>query len=651
MTEVLEAPAATPPPSYVPLVLARVRRGWLPPPELKVSEFADAHIIVTSGPLAGTRWQTAFAPYQRGILDAVHEAGVQIVVVQGSSQWGKTSCAVAVAAYHIAHDPCSILVVEPTVDPMAIDFGKNRLDPLIEATPILNETVGKKRAKGATNTTLSKTFRGGQINIGGANSAASLAARTVRLLILDEIDRYPPELPGEGSTLRVAMKRTQAYTRRRRILMLSSPTVEDGPIHAWFKRGDQRRYFVPCPACSTMHPFEWRQVRWVDEDPTTARLHCPACDYGISDAERVAILSKGEWRAGNAGRRDKTVVSFHLWEAYSPLSSLSEIVGTFLSAREKQKAGDRSEMHTWQNTTLGEPVDRNAGERLEPDQLLLRREAFITGEVDVPAGACCLTMGVDVQDDRLELLVVAWGPGEESWVVDRATLPGDTSQPEPWGQLDEVLDQQYRHASGQRLMIQAACIDSAGHRTTLVYDYADRKAARRVYAIIGRDGQRPIVSSPSPKRWGRQQRQVPLYTVGVDAAKSLVMARLKVTEHGPGYVHLPVADWCDAEFAAQLAAESLVTRWTKGVPSQVWKKLRARNEMLDCAVYATAALRLLNPKLAQMLETLNATAEKKKAAETGGPAKAAPVAPGAPQPGQVTGTVGRRVIRSRYLGR
>jgi phage terminase large subunit GpA-like protein len=633
-------------PSFVPAVLARVRQGWLPPPELKVSEFADAHIIVTSGPLAGTRWQTAFAPYQRGILDAFHETGVQIVVVRGSSQWGKTSCAVAVAAYHMAHDPCPILVVEPTVDPMALDFGKNRLEPLIEATPILRETVGKKRAKTGSNTTLSKSFKGGQVNIGGANSAASLAARSVRLLILDEIDRYPPELPGEGSTLRVAMKRTQAYTRRRRIMMLSSPTIEDGPIDSWFKRGDQRYYFVPCPSCGHMHRFEWRLVRWVDDDPTTARLHCPECDYGITDAERVAILSKGEWHASNPGRRDKTVVSFHLWEAYSPLSSLSEIVGTFLSAREKQKAGDKSEMHTWQNTTLGEPVERDGGERIEPDSLLARRETYLGEDIEVPAGACCLTMGVDTQDDRLELLVFAWGPGEESWVVDRATLPGDTSQPEPWAQLDEVLDQQYRHPSGQRLMIQSICIDSAGHRTTMVYDYADKKASRRVYAIIGRDGQRPIVSSPSPKRWGRQQRQVPLYTVGVDAAKSLFMSRLKLTEKGPGYVHLPVADWCDQELVNQLTSEKLVTKWHKGVPTQVWRKLRPRNEMLDCSVYATAALRLLNPKLVQMLEQLNRSARD----QAPKPPKSVPSGGGV-QPGQVSGTVGRRVIRSRYLGR
>lgn len=624
--------------------LVRVRAGYAPPTRLKVSEFADAHIIVTSGPLAGTKWQTSFAPYQRGIMDAFHEPGVTHVIVKGSSQWGKTAIAVNLVAFHIAHDPCPIMVVSPTVDPMAKDFAVNRLEPVISATPILRDAVSKKRAKDATNTTLAKTFRGGAISISGANSAASLASRAIRVLVLDEVDRYPAELPGEGSTLAIALKRTTTFRGRKRVLMASSPTFEGAPIDAWHQRGDQRRYYVPCPACGHMHAFEWQNVKWVDDDPATARLHCPSCDHPITDAERVAILSGGTWRPEKPGRRDKAIVSFHLWEAYSPLSSLSEIVGTFLSAREKQKAGDKAEMHTWQNTTLGEAVEAEQGIKVDPDSLLLRREMY-PDAIDVPAGACCLTMGVDTQDDRLELLVIGWGPGEESWIVDRQTLSGDTSRPEPWAALDQALDQPYRHASGQDLYIQATCIDSAGHRTTMVYDYAEKKAARKVFAIIGRDGQRPIVSSPSPKRWGRDERQVPLYTIGVDAAKALWVSRFKMTERGPGFMHLPSADWCDAEFAAQLTSEKLVTKFHRGQRMQVWRKIRTRNEALDCSVYGLGALRLLNPRLPQMAARLASLMPIVPSAPEGLDGTTAPPTPTRPP----AAPRARRVSRSNYL--
>jgi phage terminase large subunit GpA-like protein len=634
MTDVLIG--VSPDAARVQASLKRVKSNYAPPPQLKVSEFAEREIVLTSGPLAGTRWRNAFAPYQVGIMDAFHEDGVEIAVVMGSSQWGKTSIAVNVAGYHIKHDPCTILIVEPTLDPMATDFATNRLEPVIEASPTLQECFSKKKSKDAQNTKLNKRFRGGSLALAGANSAASLAARPTRVLILDEVDRYPLELPGEGNTISIAMKRTTTFRRRKRILMLSSPTIEDAPIHSWYERGDQRKYFVPCPDCGFMHPFEWANVKWDHDDPLTARLECPACGHAIDDAARIAILANGEWRPTNKIRREKRIVSFHMWEAYSPLSALSDIVAAFLAAMVKKKAGDRSEHHTWQNTTLGEPVPSDDGEGVESNVLMLRREETVP-DVDVPYGACCLTMGVDTQDDRLELVVIAWGPGEESWVVDRDTLPGDTSQPGPWLMLDEVLDAPYRHAGGQMLHIQATCIDSAGHRTTMVYDYAEKKAARRVYAIIGRDGQRPIVSSPSPKKWGRNQRQVPLYTIGVDAAKSLLVSRLALTEKGPGYVHLPHADWCDDEFAAQLASERLVRRKVRGLPVQVWKKIRPRNEALDCAVYATAAMRLLNPRLAVMAQQLAAMSAPPP------PLAGAPPHPVGPTPRRP------RVARSRYL--
>lgn len=577
--------------------LARVRATWAPPPQFTVSEFSDRELVVTSGPLAGTRWQTSFAPYQRGILDAVHELGVQFVVVMGSSQFGKTACLVNVVSYYIAHDPCSILVVEPTVDPMAKDFAKNRLDPTIKASPCLSAVVDKKRQKDASNSVLLKTFRGGFLALAGSTSAASLAARSIRVLICDEIDRYEHTLKGEGDTLSVAIKRTTTFQSRRRVLLVSTPTVVGGPIETWFRRGDQRRYHVPCPSCGVMHPFLWKQVRWDRDDPATARIHCPACDYPISNAERVAILARGEWRPEpGVERADPSIVSFHLWEAYSPMSSLREIVAGFLRAREAQKAGDRAEMHTWENTTLGEPVEPDRGEGAEPHVLLMRREAY-GDDVDCPESVCCLTVGIDTQDDRLEALVVGWAPGEESWFVHHERIDGDTSQADPWDRLAEFLDRPYRHALGGTLTFDALCIDTAGHRTTLAYEFVAKHAARRVYGIIGRDGQRPIISAPSPRRWGRGERQIPLYTIGTDAAKALIVSRLLLTEKTRGYVHLPMRDWCGDEFAAQLTSERLVTKFVKGVVVQEWRKFRARNEALDLSVYALGALRLLNPNL------------------------------------------------------
>ena len=570
-------------------------------PRLTVSEFADREIVVTTGPLSGTHWRTDFAPYQRGILDVFSEPGIEFLILKCSSQVGKTASCIIFVSYHMVHDPCPILVVEPTVKPMAEDFGRNRLNTIIEASPALREVVSPAKSKDSSNTILSKSFRGGFLAIGGANSAASLASRSVRLLLLDEIDRYPLELKGEGATIQVALRRTMTYRGRRRVVMASTPTLEGAPIDAWYERGDQRRFHVPCPECKVRFAYTWKQVRWVDDDPTTARMHCPACDYGLDDADRVAVLGGGEWVADKPDRREKNIASFHLWEAYSPLSSLAEIVTQFRAARDAQKRGDQSEMHTWQNTVLGEAVPEDAGEGLESTEVLIRRETFAA---EVPAGAVFLTLGIDTQDDRLEILVTGWGPGEEMWFVDHQIIFGDTSQPHAWEELAAFLDREYKHESGRTLTFGSASIDSAGHRTSEVYAFVRKYGFRKVYAIIGRDGDRPVLSLPSNAKRVKNTPKMLLFTVGVDAAKALIYGRLKLTEPGPGYIHLPNADWCDVEFGEQLCSERLVTRFSKGRPVKVWVNIRPRNEVLDMSVYALHALRTAHPNLTELADLM-----------------------------------------------
>ena len=200
------------------------RDAYRLPPDYRVSDFCDAELIVPTGPLAGTRWRTDFAPYQRGILDSFHEPGVELVAVMGSSQWGKTSIALNLVAYHVAHDPCPILVVQPTRDPMAKDFSLNRLDPLIAATPMLAERVSKRRATNQSNTTYLKTYRGGLLAIAGANSASSLASRSIRLLILDESRSVSARVARRGKHDRSG---AQAYGRIRQPSPGASDLIAD----------------------------------------------------------------------------------------------------------------------------------------------------------------------------------------------------------------------------------------------------------------------------------------------------------------------------------------------------------------------------------------------------------------------------------------
>lgn len=598
-------------------------RALSPPPTLKVSEWADQFRMLSPEASAEPgRWDTSRAPYQRAIMDAVNDPLVDTIVVMSSAQVGKTEILCNVVGYHIDLDPAPILFIQPTLE-MAEAFSKDRIVPMLRDSPSLRSKVSLN-SRDNSNTIRHKTFAGGHLTLAGSNSPAGLASRPIRIVLADEVDRW--EVSDEGDPLALAKKRTTTFWNRKH-LVVSTPTLKGfSRIEAKYEESDQRRCFVPCPHCEHRHVLEWKHVRWIDDNPYTAHLVCPHCGCEIDEGARAQMLKHPEWRATATFRG---IAGFHIWEAYSPWRRLAEIVADFREAKKKPDT-----LQVWVNTSLGETWEEK-GEQPPEDVLLARREPY---DAQVPAGACCLTMSIDTQDDRLEALIIGWGVGEEAWIIEHHTLPGDPQRPEPWLAADELLTAGYTHASGVRLYIEATCVDTAGHRTNFAYDYVAKRQAQRVYGIIGRSGPNmPIVSAPSQKRTGRDARKFPLYTVGVDACKGLIHSRLKVTDAGPGYIHLPLPHQppgaafmpgLNEEHIAQLASEKLVVRHKSGVPVQVWQKTRTRNELFDLFVYGIAALRLRKPNLAEMAARLD------------------PSNPKMPPPPS-----GRRVIRSDYINR
>lgn len=577
-------------------------RALMPPPNLTVSQWADQFRMLSPEASAEPgRWNTSRAPYQRAMMDAICDPRVHTVVVMSSAQIGKTELLLNALGYTVDLDPGPVLLIQPTLE-MAEAFSKDRLDPMLRDTPALREKVRQGR-KESSNTIRHKSFPGGHITLAGSNSSAGLASRPIRFVLADEVDRWEASVGDEGDPLALAGKRTTTFWNRKQ-LVVSTPTVKGvSRIEAKFAESDQRRCFVACPHCATRQVLEWKHVKWRNADPETAHLVCPECGCDITEAERQDMLRDPEWRASAEFRG---VAGFHIWEAYSPWRRLADIVADFLEAK---KAPDT--LQVFVNTSLGETWEEQADDRTDLASVLLARRAPYPAVV--PMGACCLTMSVDTQDDRLEALVVGWGIGEECWIIDHRTLPGDPQQQEPWQALDERLAASYEHESGALLNISATGVDTAGHRTQYAYDYVKPRQHQQVHAIIGRSGEgNAIIVNRSPAN----PRRPTLYTVGVDACKSIVYSRLKVTEQGPGHIHLPLSHTkddayragIDEEFIAQLLAEKLVTKHRMGVAVRQWVQMRPRNEALDLMVYSIFLLRLLRPDLQALSDRLNPTA-------------------------------------------
>lgn len=557
--------------------LAGAMRRLTPPPRLSVAEWADRERRLDSQSSAEPgRWYTSRAEYQRGIMDACSDPSVREVVVMCGTQSGKSEAILNTIGYHMHHDPCPILVMQPTVD-MAQAFSKDRVTAgLIRPTPALRGLVNDSRAKDANNTTLHKVFPGGALSLVGANSPSSLASRPIRVVLCDEVDRYPPSAGEEGDPISLAKRRAATFWNRK-IIQVSTPTNKDASrIEAAYEETDKRVFYVPCQHCGHEQTLKWSQVQWEDDNPKTARYHCPECGVGWTESERHAAVAKGKWVAtapfnGAAG--------FWFNALYSPWVDLVDTVEEFLACRK-----DPMRLKTFVNTILAETWE-DQGDGVDDYAVAKRKEDYD----GIPEDVVLLTAGVDVQDDRLEVEIVGWGAGEESWQIEYHVLYGDPSSPQLWARLDEILLATYEHPTGEPMLIRSTCVDSGGHHTRAVYNYAKTRAGHRVFAIKGVGGEgKPIVGRPSKNNVGK----VPLYAIGVDTAKELHYARLRIDEPGPGYCHFQAKR--DDEYFRQLTAEKQVIRYHKGFPTRTWIKTRTRNEALDVRVYAIAAFHILN---------------------------------------------------------
>lgn len=610
--------------------------GIKPDPDLFVSDWADNHrMLPQKGSPEPGRWQTARTPYLREIMECISPSSTteRIVFMKGA-QLGGTEAGLNLIGFIIHRAPGPVLVIQPTGD-TAKAWSKQRLSAMIEVSPSLQGLIRDSRERDSGNTTLSKEFPGGILVIASAKSTARLRSMPVRYLFLDEVDEYDGEIGGQGDPVALAEKRTSNFAMRK-IYLCSTPTFKShSRIEREYENSDKRRYYVPCPHCEGKQVLKWAGIEWKKDGdnylPETASYRCEHCGILIPEHHKTWMLENGEWMAEAPG--DGRVVGFHLSSLYSPIGwkSWADIVREFLEAHRRQKEGDHAPMETWINTVLGETWEDTV-EQLDHEVLYNRCEQY-GGKV--PMGAAILTAGCDVQKDRIETEIVAWGRDEESWSITYRIFLGDTVKIDVWRELDSFLQETYEHESGTRLRVASACIDT-GYNTKQAYDFVRERQIRNIFAIKGSNQSGvPIISDRPPKR--QKMSKVHLFLVGTDAAKQSIYGRLKVEESGPGYMHFPES--YNTEYFRQLTSERLVFRKGK----RVWELIAGkRNESLDCRVYSLAALEILkgfsNFNLNRRVDAL--TVQVKATAKEG-----ENPAPQSPQPAHR----GRRVINKGWI--
>src|ERR671915_600374 len=383
------------------------RDGLKPDPLLTVSEWADRYRVLSQRASSEPgRWRTERTPYLREIMDCLSPSSpVQRVALMKGAQIGGTECGNCWIGYVIHQAPGPMMAVSPTVE-LAKRNSKQRIDPLIEESEVLRERVKERRSRDSGNTVLSKEFPGGVLILTGANSAVGLRSMPARYLFLDEVDGYPGDVEGEGDPILLAERRSATF-QRRKILLVSTPKTKSlSRIQREYEASDQRRFFVPCPHCGEHQTLDSENLRWPEGRPREVEYACAHCGALIGERHKTWMLEHGEWRptADGGGR----TAGFHLSSLYSPVGWFSWADAAEMY-EQAQKTPDL--MKGFVNTVLGLPFEEEA-EAPEWQRLYERRESYRVGIV--PEGGLFLTAGVDVQKDRIEVEVVAWGRGQDT---------------------------------------------------------------------------------------------------------------------------------------------------------------------------------------------------------------------------------------------
>jgi phage terminase large subunit GpA-like protein len=569
-------------------------QGLEPEPDITVTEHADAvRILPRKGSIEPGKYSSSRTPYMVEIMDclSVNHECTELSLMKGT-QLGATEVSTNFIVYIVDAAPGSILMVMPT-DKLAEEHSKGKLTDSLEAIPAIKSKVFEKKTRSSTNTILVKDFPGGILFLSGANSPANYRNKSIRYLILDDFDGFPHVAGAEGDPGKLAEKRTDTYSIRKKIYRNSTPTIKGlSRIEKDYNLSDQRSYEVPCPFCGERQKLVWggkgetfgiKFKRNNVNEVVDAWYECRACHEAIDESHKTDMLKKGKWVA-KYPRRDKR--GYHLSGLYSPLGWVSwlQIAQEFIDSK-----ADPEALKVWTNTRLADVWDEKGS---QPEWRLLKNRTEMYKQRQLSDPVVFLTAGVDVQANRLVAVVRGWAPGEESYLTYFTELYGNPLLNPVWQQLDMLLAYPFEHPTGKPLYIKQCAVDT-GYLSNEVYNYCRLRPVQTMATKGASTFNLPIVNKPS---WVdvncdgetlKGEHGVQLWRIGTDTAKSLIYGRLALDKPGPGFYHFP--ENVDDEYFKQLTAEKKVTQFRNGFPHAVWVKLRPRNDALDCEALALAA--------------------------------------------------------------
>jgi len=501
-----------------------------------------------------------------------------------------STCMAASIGADMLNDPTSVILLMPTDDDCT-GIMVDDVDPLFNNSPALSVLVNRKRRFDERNTLTNRKYPGGgSLKALAARSPRNLRRHRARKLYCDEVDGM--EITKEGDPVALAENRTESFPDRKIIMGSTPKDAQMSFVLMRWKESDQRIFEVPCPQCDERFELLWDHIRWTPRQPDTVHAVCPKNGCIIEEREKVKMVEEGEWRPTKPDVLDHAGFRINALVSLQPNAKWANQVRKY----EKAKRAGPSLLQPFYNTVLGQAWETTL-DKVSDEELLSRVENFglkrIEGDVAwsavIPEPVRYITMGVDVQGDRLECLLIGFSETQR-YMLGHEVIRGATTLQSTWDELLCLIETRWKHPLGGDIGVEATAIDSGdGNRTQQVYNFATRHADKRVFAIKGAPGARPVIqiSARSRKKRPTSSALCRPWIVGVDVLKADILTSVNLEKGAPGTFRF--SHTLDEEWFRQFSAEQKVIEYVKGRPVAKFVRIEGRQaEALDCAVYGIA---------------------------------------------------------------
>lgn len=549
--------------------------AFKPPERYTVSEWADNFRVLTSVSAEPGRWRTNRTPYLKEPMDRFTDPLIEKIVLCFGAQLGKTETELNMIGYALDQTSSPTMMVYPT-DTIAKFASDKRVQPMIKSVKSISDKFDENSKL------LELDFNNGNYMVlVGANSPSSLSSRSIKYLFFDEIDKYPAFAGKEADPIKLATERTKTFVDKK-IVMVSTPTVESGNIwQAFMSANERRQYYVPCPHCGVSQTLKFKQIKWPEEHNDnadmirdTAYYECEHCGERIYDKHKMEMLRRGEWRAVNESQSKVRSVSYHLSSIYSPWVTFGDVAYEF-----KNSKGAPATLMNFINSWLAEPW--KSSKTKSTQNMEFTQSNYPCGVV--PDKAVLLIASVDVQLDHFWWEVRAYAPGVKSYLI-------DYGQASTWEDLEEIIiNREYPSEYGEPRQVMKAGIDS-GFRTDEVYQFCSRFPE----VCIPVKGSSNHSTMAAPYTMTSLEKGVvgglKLYVLNTDYWKDFIFARMIRLADEDGTIHLYKE--CPQEYSDHLRSEEKqeIRNVKTGAVTVQWKPLTSHpvNHLLDTCTYNAA---------------------------------------------------------------